>query len=418
MVSFVFKPSRAGRKSLLWSGRYRFDDMAAPVEVPLHTADKMTALKRLSDLIVRKQRESEGLAAPAPMRAAQASSFTDLVGEYAVDLHAQGLNAQHIKDSTRRVLRIARECRWARLGEANAAAFTTWRGKVAPTLSAKYLKEYQVSLRAFFTWLIETERYDRNPFAKVKLPQTRGRETRVRRAFTLDEARRLLAVADYHRIPYLTLFYTGFRYKAAWGLRWGDYRTDAGGGGPRFVLVANRDKGRRERIVPVRPELAAELDAWRASLDSASPGERIFKGIFPRQRTDKKRPNALRLDMAKANIPITDELDRTIDYHSFRKTFATWAMSGGVPLRAAQALLGHASPEMTARAYTDETGLGLAAQVQKLEWIGGEESPPLNDTTASVSGSGELSAQIAEVLATRFFAMVDATGLEPVTPSV
>jgi hypothetical protein len=38
--------------------------------------------------------------------------------------------------------------------------------------------------------------------------------------------------------------------------------------------------------------------------------------------------------------------------------------------------------------------------------------PPLNDTTGRVSGSGELSAQIAEVLATRFFAMVDATGLE------
>jgi Site-specific recombinase XerD len=371
MLLTVFRPSaRKGRSaSRLYRGRYRFDDMPRPVEIPLKTADEITARKRLQDHVNDLQRAKEGLAPLRPMRAALSAPFADVLNDYRLDLIAQGRNRQHVKDSCRRIERIARECRWSAIGDANAATFTKWRAKVAPSLSAKYLKEYGVSLRAFFAWLIQTERYDRNPFALVRHPQVRGRETRVRRAFTVEEARRLLAVADYHRLPYLLLFYTGLRYKAAWALRWCDYHTDREGGGPRFVLPASRDKSRRERIIPVRAELAAEIEAHRLDCAKATPTTRICAGIFPRQRTCKLRPNGLRVDLAKAGVPVRDALGRVLDYHSFRKTFSTWAQASGVPQAATQSLLGHTTAEMTARHYTDAEAMDLGKHTSALPWI-------------------------------------------------
>ena len=376
MLLTVFRPSvRKGRRaSRLFRGRYRFDDMVKPVEIPLNTADELTARKRLQDHVNDLQRAKEGLAPSKPMRKALHASFDDVVNDYRLDLIAQGLNRQHVKDTCRRIERIARDCRWSAIGDANAATFTQWRAKVAPSLSAKYLKEYGVSLRAFFAWMVQTERFDRNPFAHVKHPQTKGRETRVRRAFTVDEARRLLAVADYHRLPYLILFYTGLRYKAAWGLRWCDYLTDAEGGGPRIVLPASKDKARRSRVLPVRPELAAEIELHRADCPKAKPTDRICARIFPRQRTCKRRPNGLRLDMEKAGIPVRDALGRVIDFHAFRKTFSTWAQGAGVPLTATQNLLGHASPEMTAKHYTDAEAMDLGKHTASLPWIAPVES--------------------------------------------
>lgn len=376
MLLTVFRPSarRGRRASRLFRGRYRFDDMVKPVEIPLNTADEITARKRLQDHVNDLQRAKEGLAPLAPMRKAMHAPFGDVLNDYRLDLIAQGRNRQHVKDTFRRVERIAKECRWAAIGDANAAAFTKWRAKVAPSLSAKYLKEYGVSLRAFFRWMVQTERFDRNPFAFVKHPQTKGREVRVRRAFTLEEARRLLAVADYHRLPYLILFYTGLRYRAAWGLRWCDYLTDREGGGPRFVLPAAKDKGRTARIIPVRPELAREIEAHLLDCAKATPATRICARIFPRQRTDKRRPNGLRVDLAKAGIPVRDALGRVLDFHSFRKTFSTWAQVAGVPLTATQNLLGHASPDMTAKHYTDAEAMDLGKHSASLPWVAPETS--------------------------------------------
>ena len=358
----------------MFSGRYRFDDMPALREIALHTEDELVARDRLHKFIVRAQRIAEGLAAPEPMRAAMASSLTDLIGQYAIDLHAQGCVGQHVSDTTRRVQAIATGCRWTRLGDVNAADFTKWRGRKAPTISAKYLKEYQVSLNAFFTWLTETERYDRNPIAKVRLPQTRGRETLIRRALTPDEARRLVSVADYHRVPYLVLLYTGLRYREAWGLRWCDFIQDAAGA--RFVIPASRTKNRREAVIPVRPELAAEVTALRTHRAEKFPTRRIFIGMFPSRKTTVARPNALRRDMALAGVEVKDARGHVVDYHSFRKTWATWAAASGVPQRSAQAILRHSTPDLTANVYTDVQGLGLCQAVTLLPWVGETSKTP------------------------------------------
>ena len=54
----------------------------------------------------------------------------------------------------------------------------------------------------------------------------------------------------------------------------------------------------------------------------------------------------------RAGIARRDALGRVVDIHALRHTAATRMARRGVPLVVAQRVLGHASPEMTAKVYT------------------------------------------------------------------
>ncbi|MGC4071873.1 MAG: tyrosine-type recombinase/integrase [Nibricoccus sp.] len=58
-------------------------------------------------------------------------------------------------------------------------------------------------------------------------------------------------------------------------------------------------------------------------------------------------------DLRKAGIDRKDSSGRVVHFHAFRKTFQTWCVVAGVSQRAAQELLGHSDPALTANVYTD-----------------------------------------------------------------
>jgi integrase len=365
---FVFRPRRrvngVMRVSPLWSGRYRLDDMPKAVEVPLNTIDELVARKRLTDLVIRLQREREGILPPAAQQTAAAVPLPDLVAQYVADLRAQGRTDQHAKDTSRRILRLVRECGWRTLRAVTAVSFTAWRAKAAPTMSAKTLKEYQVSANAFFRWLQHTGQLADHPLRGVRMPQTRGREKRKRRALTPDEIGRLLAVADHRRLPYLFLLYTGLRFNEARGVLWRDVHLDDPAG-PYVLIRAEETKDREARAVPLHPALASELREHAAGRRLRDTDDsRVFRGIFPAQK------DTLGKDLRRAGIEKRNERG-VIDWHAFRKTWQTMAVRAGISLRVSQAILGHSTPELTANAYTDVASIELHTEAGKLPWLGG-----------------------------------------------
>lgn len=71
----------------------------------------------------------------------------------------------------------------------------------------------------------------------------------------------------------------------------------------------------------------------------------------------------LRADLALAGIADIDAAGRYVDFHSLRVSLSTLLAVHRVSPRAAQALMRHSDPRLTANIYTDEKLLPLAAEL-------------------------------------------------------
>ena len=360
MTEYVFRPSRKGIKSRLYSGRYTIARGESVRTLALGTPDKVVARKRLRDHIIQAQREAEGILAPAAQREAAGAALLDLLGDYERDLVARGRTRAHVTDTMHRVRRILRETGWLRLKDIRPDQFVTWRATL--TVAAKTKKEYQAAIVAWLNWLVRLDRLAVNPLGKLPTVSTKGKQVRVARAFTAAELGLLFAVPA-RRLVYLVLAYTGQRRAEVRSLVWGDLRLDEEA--PFALFRAEEMKDREKRAVPLHARLAAELRAAKPA--DAAVDDRVFPS-FPKWRT-------LLRDLERSGIERRDTLGRVVHFHSFRKTFQTLGVKYGINQRAAQELLGHSDANLTAKIYTDVPALGLASEVAKLPWLGDPEAP-------------------------------------------
>ena len=377
----------------------------------------------------------EGLIAPLSFRKAALSSLTVHLADYVADLKAQERDSRHIKDTSRRIERVIREIGWKRLSDVNGPAFVDWRANLS--VSAKTKKEYLVSLNAFFNWLIRQEKTGINPFKKVSRVETRGKQVRQARAFTERELARLFAVSGPRTIVYQTLLYSGQRKSEVEALRWSDLRIDEKAPSALFRAATTKDK--ESRSIPLPEALARELRRLRPGPAGENADKKIFFGIFPHYET-------FRADLIRAGIPHRDSAGSVVHFHSFRKTHASFAARYGVAQKATQEVLGHSDANLTANIYTEMPSDSIRSELKKLPWItengietDPEKSAPICAPTCGVSGhlaseavkssdevktakylDSPLKSRVAAALDTirHELEMVDATGLEPVTPCV
>jgi integrase len=364
MIEYVFRHSRmvGGKKVLsrVFCGRYAIEKGAKPVTVRLNTPDREIARKRLRAIVLEKQREQDGIIAPKAVRVAATTPLRELVADYEVDLVGRGLDDRHVHDTIARLKRMVAETGWRALSDIRPDAFVRWRASL--TCSAKTVKEYQTSAAAFLNWLVRVDRLAANPLAKIDKIDARGKQVREPRAFTEDELRRLFAVAGRRLPAYLVLLYTGQRKDEVRSLVWGDLHLDEVQ--PYVLVRESTTKDKDKRAVPLHRDLAALLREMRPAHAMATTS--VFFGRFPTYES-------LRADLEKAGIPHTDELGRVVHFHAFRKTWQTLGVRYGINQRAAQEVLGHSDPALTARAYTDVAALALHAEIAKLPWISGAD---------------------------------------------
>ena len=91
-----------------------------------------------------------------------------------------------------------------------------------------------------------------------------------------------------------------------------------------------------------------------------------------------------------AGIPDRDEAARYVGFHSLRVSLSTMLAAHKVSPRAAQALMRHSDPRLTASVYTDERLLPLAAELGSVPAISGsggeqEAMPALKTFVAELS---------------------------------
>ena len=108
------------------------------------------------------------------------------------------------------------------------------------------------------------------------------------------------------------------------------------------TVQAGYSKRKREDVLPLRPDTAAELGRFLAG---KLPETRAFK-------VPGKPAVMLRADLADVAIPYVDDSERYADFHALRHTTGTWLAANGVHPKVAQAIMRHSDINLTMARYT------------------------------------------------------------------
>lgn len=181
------------------------------------------------------------------------------------------------------------------------------------------------------------------------IPRPRVKTQRPGRALTRSEARNLLdllSARPYDHAFFALMLATGLRISEATALQVHDIDRRAG------LLHVRRGKGCKPRSVMLSARTLQMLERYWLDVRPRAPW------LFPARVSGRgglfgdwtDRPisapwMAKRLKNRQGDVP------RRVRSHDLRRTFATWLIEDGYDLRLVQVLLGHASPETTAR-YT------------------------------------------------------------------
>lgn len=206
---------------------------------------------------------------------------------------------------------------------------------------------------------------EQNAAQGVKMPERSAK--RPVRFLTADEVRRLLGALDEPaRTIVLLAVLTGLRIGEIIGLRWG--RVDLSGRSLRVEEICQeghfgtpKTKASR-RDVPLAPMVVTALLARRRPPEN-SPDALVFS-------TSKGTPLSAHNLRNRSLIPACKLAGLTpVNWHALRHTHASLLHSEGVPLRVAQAQLGHSHMTTTLEVYTHAMDGGQREAVSKLERI-------------------------------------------------
>jgi len=349
MIDRIFKPK--GSRIYRWRFRQKPED-GKILDISLGTSEKRVAEKRRAEMRSDLQLEREGLAPSKKVLEAAQRNLGEHLQDFLGDMRRRGKSEKYLANLEYRNDRLISECHWNTVVNVTADSFQAWR-RGHPELSAKTANDYLEAIRCFFNWLIKNGRFHFNPLLAVEKVKTASRQTRERRAFTIDEFKRLLAVSSEHKAAYLMAAHTGLRRTELSSLKWADLHLEED---KPFALV-RASTTKNSKVAPMRlhPELVSVL---RDLKGNSQPDEMVFKR-FPRIERFKR-------DLKKAGVAYRDALGKYADFHALRKTFGTNLAIAGVPRRTAMSLMRHSDGKLTDKIYTDENLLGTDTAIESL----------------------------------------------------
>jgi integrase len=279
------------------------------------------------------------------------------------DLHIEPhLGDVRLCDLTPRVLREWLDklatTRTARPGERNESG---------RTLGASSIRHVVVTLRQLA----------KDNDAKIEIPQVNSlrqkrRRSRPRALQSIEDVRALLGACreGWFRVACALACHVGARLGEIASLRWRHIGTDTitialSWEGPLKARYEDDEDG--ARVLPLGPELTAELAAWRA-VTRGGPDDHVVlvDGVRPLREGYDDMAAKTRSACKRAGLePLT--------FHSLRATYATLTADAGLPITKLSALLGHADAATTAIYIRPESS---RAAVDPRAILGGTVSAP------------------------------------------
>jgi integrase len=298
-------------------------------------------LRRLADMI-------DSMAPPPEMLGVK-KPLAPMLEQWGKDLAMRGgVGADQVKRSRWILAQVAEFCGWSTVEDLSNAGVLEYLNTITQQgLSNQTARNRLGAVRSFGQYLVETEVWETNRFALIRLPKQR-RKPKGSEPLTLDEVRRLIDTArsgkfiDANRKRfalmranlYMFLVLTGLRKKEARLQRWEDI--DLG----RRAMLVTADKAGRGDTIPLPNEAVALLRELRAA---ASKDEPLVFPVWPDH-------NSLLRDMAKAGVKGPREGVPGI-WHRFRKCAITERAKAGADIVALQKFSRHTDPHVTLDTY-------------------------------------------------------------------
>ena len=354
--------------------RYRIGDMPVDKWKSLGVTDKQVADKKAHEFIQERERETAGILEPKAVRDSAKKALTAHLDDYVADLAARGRNGRGgrgVRVVASRIRVLLKECDWQVPCNVTADSFIVWRNR--QTCSPRTLNHYLQGMISLLNWMEKAARIKSNPLKNVSRADERGKQKRVRRAFTDDEMRKLVAGSEERGIIYFTAARTGLRQEELKQMKWGDLRLDAA---VPFVVVRDyAAKNKKEESVQLVPEIVEALTAHQPA--ECKGTDLVFPNGIPRARRLTK-------DAEANGIAYRDELGRYADFHSLRYTWATFLQRNGVAQRFAMKLMRHSDIKLTSKVYTDEMQLPIYDAIKNLPRL--DAVPGYTQIRAQISG--------------------------------
>ena len=309
--------------------------------------------KRAAELLANKLRRQEELERAGLNTHSQTREqpLQQLVSEYVEELKRRGKSAQHISQTSRRLMAMTEDARDVADVTPTYVANQLHAIGEARALTGKTINYYRGALSAFFNWLVRMHRWNTNPVGPVARVEE-STPQRERRALTEAEVDRLLRTAPFARsVLYRVLLTTGLRRGEAMRLERSAVSLE------KRELTIRREvaKGRREDVLPLTHGAAEALGAyWQSSpeVTRALPPMPTYETFYR--------------DLERAQIKREND-QGVINLHALRVTFVTDLCRNNVPLAEAQKLARHSTPVLTANCYTKMELVDHHAAVAKID---------------------------------------------------
>lgn len=366
----IYKPQ--GRK------KYRIE-FKEPVKGKLvHPGfrDKAATISEARRLWREHEREQAGL--PVANQERLRAPLTEAVELYLADLERQRKAPATRRHRSYKLKRLIQCCGWTCLADIRPDAVTrhlaelSRQGRAASTANA-----YRDTLNAFLEWCVDQEWLRENPIRRVRRSEGGKDRPFMRRAYTVEELRSLLAVADRHRDLYLTAALSGLRSKELRLIERRDIDLTA----RVWRIRAEVDKGARSWVVPILPDLQPVLERLCGQI--ADPQGRLF----PR----KLGNGTLDRHLKRAGITKVTPDGRRVNFHSFRYFFCT-LLARELPIQRVKQLMRHGDIRRTVNLYMDLGIDDLGEEVWKLPSVFSVADGPQVQNTKGGEGEGSLDA--------------------------
>ena len=274
------------------------------------------------------------------------------LADFEQSLLAKGATVRHAEQTTSRVRRLMNACGFKTWTDISASKLQTvlaeWRHG-DKNLSAQTFNFYLKHAKQFCRWMVQDRRASESPLQHLQGLNVRTDRRHDRRALEPDEVRRLLeatraagerfGMSGYERaVLYRLAVETGLRRNELRSLTVASFDLDK----CTVTVEAAYSKHRRQDMLPLRPDTAAELKGFLAG---KLPNVRVFS-------VGDKTCKMIKADLEAAGIPYVDESGRYADFHSLRHTTGSWLAANGVHPSVAQAIMRHSDINLTMSRYT------------------------------------------------------------------